>query len=65
MPQSVDRDDRDVTGFAMPAENVVHRRIIDSGVDKDGLIFGKVLYQFRKLNERTAAGSPLSILSST
>ena len=47
MPQSVDRDDRDVTGFAMPAENVVHRRIIDSGVDKDGLIFGKVLYQFR------------------
>ena len=51
MPQSVDRDDRDVTGFAMPAENVVHRRIIDSGVDKDGLIFGKVLYQFRKLND--------------
>jgi len=44
MPQSVDRDDRDVTGFAMPTENVVHRRIIDSGVDKDGLIFGKVLY---------------------
>ena len=28
----MDRDDRDVTGFAMPAENVVHRRIIDSGV---------------------------------
>ena len=24
---------------------------IDSGVDKDGLIFGKVLYQFRKLND--------------
>ena len=47
----MDRDDRDVTGFAMPAENVVHRRIIDSGVDKDGLIFGKVLYQFRKLND--------------
>ena len=35
----------------MPAENVVHRRIVDSGVDKDGLIFGKVLYQFRKLND--------------
>ena len=47
----MDRDDRDVTGFAMPAENVVHRRIIDSGIDKDGLIFGKVLYQFRKLND--------------
>ena len=47
--KSVDRDDRDVTGFAMPAENVVHRRIVDSGVDKDGLIFGKVLYQFRKI----------------
>lgn len=47
----MDRDDRDVTGFAMPAENVVHRRIVDSGVDKDGLIFGKVLYQFRKLND--------------
>ena len=31
----MDRDDRDIAGFAMPAENVVHRRIIDGGVDKD------------------------------
>ena len=43
MPQSVDRDDRDVTGFALPAENVVHRRIIDSA---DGVPIGNYLSQY-------------------